>query len=136
MEKLVYFNTLINILLIGWWVYRNNRLFLSTNRSSRNNVLLGFTVMWNSYPVRKGVCASGLFYIPLRNADKVETRENVLHLISTNPQNRRQTLHAKFSWLKTIEEVQQFKKDYSIVDENLVNKLVNEFNVNQAEALC
>lgn len=126
MEKLIYFNTIVNILLIGWWVYRNNRIHISPNRTS-GDTLLGFNVMWNSYPVRKGICASGLFYVPIRNVEKTETREEVLRLVGTNQQNRAQSLHAKFSWLKTVEEVQQFEKDYSIVDERLVSNLVNDF---------
>ena len=42
-------------------------------------------------------------------------------------QQKRQTLSAKFSWLKTTEEVKQFEKDYSVVDRKLVADLVSGF---------
>lgn len=127
MKALIYFNTIVNILLIGWWIYRNNRIYISINRTDIDKKILGFTVMWNAYPVRKGVCDSGLFYVPIRNAEKLETRESVIRLINSSQQNRTQQLQAIFSWLKTNGEVRKFKRDYLIVDENLVLKLVNDF---------
>lgn len=129
MEKLTYLNTIVNVLLVGWWCYRNNRLYISTSRMGNNDVLVGIDVMWNSYPVRKGICATGLFHIPIRNGDKIETRDKVMKLIHGSAQNRLQQLTAIFSWLKTDEEVQEFKKNYSIVDEKLVDRLVSEFNI-------
>jgi hypothetical protein len=44
-----------------------------------------------------------------------------------NNVNRDYTLGAIFSWLKTLKEVRQFEKDYSIVNEKLVKDLVNGF---------
>jgi hypothetical protein len=42
-------------------------------------------------------------------------------------QNKFQTLSAKFSWLKTWEQVRQFEKDYSVVDRKIVERLVANF---------
>jgi hypothetical protein len=84
--------------------------------------------MWANRPIRKKYySAKGIFYIRLRNAERLETQEDVRSLINKSPHNRTQSLHAMFSWLKTNEEVEQFQKDYSIVDEVLVTQLVNEF---------
>ena len=56
-------------------------------------------------------------------------RENIKHMLKQNNQSRRQILNAKFSWLKTIDEVKQFEKDYGKVDKEFVDKLVDQFHV-------
>jgi hypothetical protein len=68
------------------------------------------------------------FKIPIRNKHKTELREEVYRLINNaTPQGRLQTLSAKFSWLRTWEEVRQFEKDYSTVDRVIVERLVSSF---------
>lgn len=48
-------------------------------------------------------------------------------MISLSEQNRLQSLTAKFSWLKTREQVMQFEKDYLVVDREIVERLVRDF---------
>lgn len=69
----------------------------------------------------------GFMYIPLRNRRKIELHEEVCRLIAGSEQNRIYTLNAKFSWVKTWEQVRQFEKDYSVVDRKIVEKLVSNF---------
>lgn len=67
-------------------------------------------------------------YFPIRNRKKTETQEEVRRMISTySQQNKLQSLAAKFSWLKTWNEVRQFEKDYSVVNEEIVSNLVSKF---------
>ena len=67
-------------------------------------------------------------YFKIRDKRKIETREEVCRMIAKySEKQKRQTLSAKFSWLKTIEEVKQFEKDYSVVDSKLVSELVSGF---------
>ncbi len=68
------------------------------------------------------------FRIPIRNKRKTELNEEISRMIAKyDNQSKRQTLYAKFSWLKTWEEVRQFEKDYSVVDKKIVEELVSNF---------
>ena len=73
---------------------------------------------------------SKYFRIPVRNNKKTALHEEVCRLIGLESQHsKRQILSAKLSWLKTIEEVNQFEKDYSVVDEKLVSDLVSKYRM-------
>jgi hypothetical protein len=68
------------------------------------------------------------FRIPIRNKRKTVLSEEVNKMIAKyDNQSKLQTLSAKFSWLKTWEEVRQFEKDYSVVDRKIVANLVTNF---------
>lgn len=68
------------------------------------------------------------FRIPIRNKHKTELKEEVSRLIANeSTQSKLQTLSAKFSWLKTWDEVRRFEKDYSVVDRKIVERLVANF---------
>ena len=74
--------------------------------------------------------ASGVYtlVIPIKNKKKVEKEEEINRMIATySQQNKLQTLSAKFSWLKTWDEVRQFEKDYTVVDRKIVANLVTNF---------
>ena len=67
--------------------------------------------------------------IPIKNKKKVEKQEDIERMIKYSYQNKLQTLSVKFSWLKTWDEVEEFQKDYTIVDKNIVESLVDNFCV-------
>lgn len=68
------------------------------------------------------------FRIPIRNKRKTELSEEVQRMIAKyDNQSKLQTLSAKFSWLKTWEQVKQFEKDYSVVDRKIVERLIAGF---------
>jgi hypothetical protein len=68
------------------------------------------------------------FRIPIRNKRKTELSEEVHRMIAKyDNQSKLQALSAKFSWLKTWEQVKQFEKDYSVVDRKIVERLVAGF---------
>jgi hypothetical protein len=130
MEALIYFNTVVSILLIIYVLHVNNRFYLKWRRTTYNKKLLGVNIMWKDTSSKTSWSAKGIFYIPLRFNQRLEIREEALRLIASSPQNKIQTLNAKFSWLKTPQEVEQFKKDFSIVDKGLVEQLEDEFYTN------
>lgn len=120
-------NTLCVIYLI---LSKNSKLYfeLRKEESFLENTLLGYRL--TLYKKLSEYSASGIYsiYFKIRDKNKVETREEVLRMIAKySDQQKRQTLSAKFSWLKTNEEVKQFEKDYSVVDRKLVADLVSGF---------
>lgn len=111
--------TIINSLAILWILFHNDfSVRKDVNFGLQAHILLG---LWFYYK-RKG-----FLYIPFRNSRKVEVKENIKHMLKQSDQSRHQILGAKFSWLKTIEEVNQFVKDYRSVDTVFVDKLVKRF---------
>lgn len=120
-------NTLCVIYLI---LSKNSKLYfeLRKEESFLENTLLGYRL--TLYKKLSEYSASGIYsiYFKIKDKNKVETREEVLRMIAKySDQQKRQTLSAKFSWLKTNEEVKQFEKDYSVVDRKLVADLVSGF---------
>lgn len=72
------------------------------------------------------------FRVPIRNKHKTELSEEVNRMIAKySQQDKLQTLSAKFSWLKTWEQVRRFEKDYSVVDRKIVERLVASFVLKQ-----
>jgi len=77
MNIITWINLIANIIVLSYIAYRENRIYLSVERTFWCDRLIGINVMWNSYPVRKrGRNARGLFYIPIRNAEKTEEWDN------------------------------------------------------------
>lgn len=92
------------------------------NKTFWNKTLTGYDV-WLIFFGKKFY-----FKIPIKNHRKAELSEEVQRMIATySQQDKLQTLSAKFSWLKTWEDVRQFEKDYSVVDRKIVERLVSEF---------
>lgn len=123
--------TAINTLCVVYLILsKNSKLYfeLRKEESFLENTLLGYRL--TLYKKLSEYSASGIYsiYFKIRDKKKVETHEEVLRMIAKySDQQKRQTLTAKFSWLKTIEEVKQFEKDYSAVDRKLVADLVSGF---------
>ena len=117
--------TIINSLAIIWIIFHKD-FCVRKNESIGVHTFLGL----NFYYKHKG-----FLYIPFRNKRKVETREDIESMLKGSDQSRRQTLNAKFSWLKTIDEVNQFVKDYGSVDKEFVHKLVTGFHVKYLDKL-
>ena len=112
--------TILNTLAILFILFNQNIIKIDIHRDETfwNKTLIGYDVWF----------MGKYFRIPVRNKRKTELSEEVLQLIKTNnPRHITQTLTAIFSWLKTWEEVRQFEKDYSIVDKDTVDRLVNSF---------
>lgn len=122
--------TILNTLLIIYLILsKNTKIYFSfgKNKTIFENTLIGYEIiLWKRL---SNYSSTGILVlrIPIKNKRKTELKEEIERLLKGNKQNIIQTLHAKFSWLKTWEEVDQFKKDYLIVDKELVEKLILNF---------
>jgi len=73
MNIMIWFSFIVNILLIVYVGYRENRIYISVGKTFWCRKVYSYTVMWNAQPLRKGVCAKGLFTIPIRDYEKAES---------------------------------------------------------------
>lgn len=121
--------TILNSLILIYLVYKqlNYKITIDKNKTFLNHTVLGYNIMLWKKINDNSSSGKSIMYIPIKNAKKVELQEEIHRLISSSEQNRLQTLSAKFSWLKTIEQVKQFEKDYSVADRKIVENLVSNF---------
>ena len=111
--------TILNSLAILFLFYKTGIVKVTIRRQETfwKKTLIGYMVGINKF----------YFIIPLRNERKTKLREEIKKMITEyNYWEKRQALAAKFSWLKTWEEVRQFEKDYSVVDSDMVKFLVDK----------
>lgn len=78
METIIWFNFIVSLLVVVRFLYRENRIYLSYSRTFWCKKLYGITVMWNNKPIRKGISANSLFYIPIRNNHKTEAWDDMM----------------------------------------------------------
>lgn len=93
------------------------------------NISIGYnTTFWHKKLLGVWVYKGnrGLFYIPIRNEEKQKLKEDVERLISSNKTYQENSLSAMYSWLKTTKEKEKFRKNYSIVNKNYIDSLLND----------
>lgn len=111
---------ILNSLAIALMIYKLKPIKFSIRRdtTSYNGTLIGYDVSIEQL----------YFRIPIRNQQKTELKEEISRMMSPNgQQGNLQQLTAKFSWLRTWEEVRQFERDYSVVNKEIVDRLVSNF---------
>ncbi len=115
--------TLLNTIAILVILYKTEiiRVEIDKQKTWRNATLVGYDIWVNGFLIK----------IPLKNKKRIELAEEVEYLIGADHQERLQILAAKFSWLRTREEVRQFEKDYEGVDRKIVANLVAGFKPRQ-----
>lgn len=123
--------TILNTLAIVYLIVANkSKYYLSFKKETTtyNNTLLGYRLsLWEKV---SSCSASSRYsiYIKIRNKYITEAREDACRMISKYSQQQKvQSLSAKFSWLRTWNEVREFKKYYTCVDQNIVENLVAKF---------
>jgi hypothetical protein len=119
-----------NILII---LTKNNKYYIGIrkNETFHYRTVLGYYItLWKS---TSEFSASGVYtiYIPIRNAKKIKLEEEIERMMQYSYQNKYQSLNAMFSWLKTEKQVEQFEKDYSVIDRKIVEKLVSDWRSKQ-----
>ena len=121
--------TVIYGIFITYLMLKNLKYRFEFNKTTTDfkHTLVGYYISLWHYSGYSSSCVWG-FYIPIKNRHKIELKEEIERLIKDET-NQRYNLNAKFSWLKTWKEVEQFQKDYSCVDKELVDKLVSEFKI-------
>ena len=108
--------TIINTISIIYIL--NHRNFSISENKTFGNILVGYKFYYKN---------KQYFYFPIKNQRKEEIKHDVDRLINSDQQKKRQALGAMFSWLKTISDVEQFEKDYAIIDREIVDRLIAEF---------
>ena len=64
-----------------------------------------------------------LFYIPIRNKEKTELKEDIERMKNSFAHHQRQKISAMLSWEETEKQVLEFEKTYSEVNPQLVYDL-------------
>lgn len=126
--------TILNTIAIAYLFYKNGKFYIDFKKDTTfiKNTLVAYHITLRKKT--SDFSANGVYtlVIPIKNKKKVEKQEEINRMIDTySQQNNLQFLSAKFSWLKTWEEVKQFEKDYSVVDRKIVERLVAGFVPNQ-----
>ena len=81
MKTLIIINAVVNFLIIAKWLWDNNRLHLSYDRTFWHKRLVSVTIMWVDRPrylVKQGGgwAASGLFTIQFRHREKASEKDS------------------------------------------------------------
>jgi hypothetical protein len=122
--------TILNTIAIAYLFYKKGKFYIDCRKDTtfiKNTVVAYHITLWKK---TSEFSTSGVYtlVIPIKNKKKVEKEEEINRMIATySQQNKLQTLSAKFSWLKTWNEVRQFEKDYTVVDRKIVANLVTNF---------
>ena len=121
--------TILNSIAIAYLYYKRGKFYINWRKDITlfNNTLVGYHLtLWKR---TSNFFASGVYTLtfPIKNKKKIEKEEEINRIISYSKQNQLQTLSAMFSRLRTQKEVDQFKKDYIVVDKEIVENLVAKF---------
>ena len=119
--------TIINTIVLIYLLVKGSKFSIDIRRDETfsKNTLVGYRIMlWKNTDYG----STGIYgiYIPIRNKRKIEIQEEVQRLINDTT-NQRYNLNAKFSWLKTMDEVLEFERNYSVVNKEFVDELVEGF---------
>ena len=121
--------SIINSLVLVYilWIKGNYSISFEAQRTSDTKVLYAYTFRLWQHMTEYSKRSSHRLSIPIRDKKKEELKQEIIYLQKSSIQNRRQRLRAEFSWLKTIDLVEQFKRDYYSVDPELIDELVTGF---------
>ena len=121
--------SIINSLLLIYILCIKGRylVLFESERTREYKVIFAYT-----FSIWKRISESGrqriyCLSIPIRNKKKEELKEDIADLKRRDRQDRRQRLRARFSWLKTIDKVEEFKNDYYVADPEFIGELVTGF---------
>jgi hypothetical protein len=120
-------NTLAIIYLI---VVKKSKYYLTfeVETTCFNNRLLGYRLILWKKTSEYFANSKRSIYFKIRNKKKTEMQEKAQHMIAKYSYEKKvQELTAIFSWLKTWEEVEEFQKYYTCVDQKIVENLVSNF---------
>jgi len=123
--------TILNTLAIVYLITeKKSKYYLKFNKETTTyeNTLLGFRLsLWQKVD-EYSASSKHSIYLKIRDTKKTEMQEEARRMIARySQQNKLQSLSAKFSWLKTWDEVKEFQKYYTCVDQKIVENLVAKF---------
>lgn len=123
--------TILNTLAIVYLIAsKKSKYYLKFKKETTTyeNTLLGFRLsLWQKVDEYSANSKHSI-YLKIRDTKKTEMQEEARRMIAKySQQNKLQSLSAKFSWLKTWDEVKEFQKYYTCVDQKIVENLVANF---------
>jgi hypothetical protein len=127
MITLTILNTLAILYLI---VSKKTKLYFEFRKeiTSFDETLVGYRLVLSKRLSDYSSSSVYQFYLPIKDKRKTEMTEEANRMIAKySQQNKLQSLTAKFSWLKTWDEVKEFQKYYTVVDRRIVENLVSNF---------
>lgn len=127
MIYLTILNTLVIVYLI---IPKKSKYYLEFKKETTTweKTLLGYRLRLCEITSEYSSSSKHSIYLKIRDRKKTEMEEDARRMIAKySEQNKLQSLTAKFSWLKTWDEVKEFQKYYTCVDQKLVEKLVANF---------
>lgn len=121
--------TILNTLAISYLFYKEGKFYIEFRKDKtfvKETVVAYRITLWKR---TSQYSASGIYtlVIPLKNKVNTERDEEINRMFDYSYQNKLQSLTAKFSWLKTWEEVKVFQKYYTCVEPKIVENLVAKF---------
>jgi hypothetical protein len=125
------FLTILNTIAIAFLFYKKGSYYIEFYKDKTDGkILVAYEItLWKRISEYSANSVYTLI-IPIRNKDKIVKQEEIKKLktlLTDDKQKVIRLLSARFSWLKTWEEVRQFEKDYSVVDIKVVANLVANF---------
>lgn len=127
MLYLTILNTLAIVYLIAT---KKSKYYLTFKKETTTyrNTLLGFRLSLWKKTSEYSSSSKHSIYLKIRDTKKIEMQEEAQRMIAKySQQEKLQSLSAKFSWLKTWDEVKEFQKYYTCVDQKIVENLVDKF---------
>jgi len=123
--------TILNTLAIAYLIAsKKSKYYLQFRKETTtwDKILLGYRLsLWEKTSEHSSSSKHSI-YLKIRDRKKTEMVEDARRMIAKySQQDKRQSLTAKFSWLKTWDEVREFQKYYTCVDKKIVENLVSKF---------
>ena len=122
--------TILNSLAIFFILLKQSNHYFEFKKETTDyeNTLLGFRFSLYKQLSEYSASRKKSIYFKIRNKKKTEMKEDARRMIALYSQdNKIKSLKTKFSWLETWDEVNEFKKYYTCVDEKTVQNLVSNF---------
>ena len=123
--------TILNTLAIAYLIaLKKSKYYLQfkIETTDYNNTLLGYRLSLWEKTSEYSSSSKHSIYLKIRDRKKTEMEEDARSMMAKfSQQNKLQSLTAKFSWLKTWDEVREFQKYYTCVDQKIVENLVAKF---------
>lgn len=124
---LLYLTILNTLGIIYILIIKKSKYYLTFRKESVEKILVGFRLrIWKRVD-ENSANSNVSFYLKIRNRNKIEKIESARRINNYTKQGKLQALSAIFSWLKTYEEVEEFKNYYRYVEPKLVDSLVSNF---------
>ena len=123
--------TILNTLAIVYLIAsKKSKYYIRFRKETTTyeNILLGFRLSLWEKTSENSASSKKSIYFKIRDRKKTEMQEDARRMIAKySQQNKLQSLSAKFSWLKSWDEVKEFQKYYTCVDQKIVENLVANF---------